>query len=171
METEIWKEVPDYESYDVSTLGGIRRWNIARTRNKEIFATTCSNAPYKMFTVSKHAKYTKLYLHRIIATLFVANKKPLENTHVCFKDGNIANTIASNLYWSNQKERMTRRKKEGGYKGSKVPHAKLSKIDVLTIRWMDHHKAMSHKEMAEYFGVHRWTIYACVKRITWKHIK
>jgi hypothetical protein len=171
MEKEIWKEVPDYESYDVSNLGGIRRWNIARTRNKEVFATTCSNAPYKMFTVSKHAKYTKLYLHRVIAILFVPNKKPLENTHVCFLDNNIANTVASNLYWSNQKERMTRRKKEGGYRGSKTPHAKLSKIDVLTIRYMDHHKTMSHKEMAEYFGVHRWTIYACVKRKTWKHIK
>jgi hypothetical protein len=112
-----------------------------------------------------------MYLHRCVATLFVHNDKPLENTHACFLDGNIQNVKASNLYWSNQKDRMARRSKEGGYQGSKTPHAKLSKIDVITIRWMDHHKTMSHREMAEYFGVHRWTIYACVKRITWKHIK
>jgi hypothetical protein len=171
MEKEIWKEVPDYEHYEVSNLGTIRRWNVSRTKNKIITPTTWSNAPYKMWTVSKNGKYTKMYLHRCIATLFVNNDKPLENTHVCFLDGNIENTVASNLYWSNQKDRMTRRSKEGGYQGSKTPHAKLSKIDVITIRWMDHHKTMSHREMAEYFGVHRWTIYACVKRITWKHIK
>ena len=171
MEKEIWKTVPDYESYEVSNLGGIRRWNVSRTKNKIITPTAWSNAPYLMWSVSKNAKYTKMYLHRCVATLFVKNDKPLENTHVCFLDGNIQNVKASNLYWSNQKDRMGRRSKEGGYQGSKTPHAKLSKIDVMTIRWMDHHKTMTRKEMAEYFGVHPWTIYACINRVTWKHIE
>lgn len=167
---EEWKAVPNYEMYEVSSLGSIRRWNIDRTKSKEILPTSWSNAPYFMFTVCKHRKPTKLYLHRVLATLFVPNDKPKENTHVCFKDGNIANVEVSNLYWSNQKERMGRRLAEGNYVG-KTGNRKLCKIDVLTIRWMVHHKAMTYKELAAYFGVHPWTIYACVKGYTWKHVK
>ena len=168
---EEWKQVPNYENYEVSNLGSIRRWNIDRTKNKEIIPSSWSNAPYFMWTVSKNGKYTKLYLHRVVATLFVHNDKPLENTHVCFLDGNIANVDASNLYWSNQKERMGRRQKEGKYLGGQRRNAKLTELDVKTIRWARHHNTMTAKELATYFGVHSWTIYACVKRYTWKHVK
>jgi hypothetical protein len=167
---EEWKQVPDYEMYEVSNLGGIRRWNVNGTKCKEILPTCWSNAPYYMFTVSKNRKSTKLYLHRVLATLFVPNDKPKKYKNVCFKDGNIANIELSNLYWSNQKERMGRRKAEGKYL-SCTRNAKLTELDVLTIRWASHNKTMTHKELAKYFNVHPWTIYACVNRVTWKHIK
>lgn len=171
MENEIWKAVPGYEAYEVSNLGNIRRWNLARTKSREIIPTTYSNAPYKMFSVSKKGKPTKVYLHRVLATLFVPNNNPKEYTDVCFKDGLCTNTEVSNLYWSNQKERMGRRKAEGKYDDNGCGNAKLDRLAVATIRWMRHHKAMTYKELAEYYGVHPWTIYACVNGITWKNVK
>jgi hypothetical protein len=167
---EVWKSVPDYEMYEVSNEGRIRRWLKTSKTWRYIEPTTYSNAPYKMFTVSKNAQSTKRYLHRILAQLFIPNDNPSVNIDVCFKDGNIANTDLQNLYWSNQDARMKRRLAEGKYDPTSF-NSKLTAVDVATIRWMRHHKTMSYKELAEYYGVHPWTIYACVKGITWKSVK
>jgi hypothetical protein len=166
---EEWKQVPGYEAYELSNLGNIRRWNLAKTKARQILARSFRNNDYLMFTVSKDAKATKVYLHRMLAQLFVPNDNPKEKPDVCFLDNNRANVTIENLYWSNQKERMGRRKAEGKYdiKGN----AKLTKIDVATIRWMRHHKAATYKELAVYYGVHPWTIYACTNGITWKSVK
>ena len=167
---EEWKAIPGYEAYEVSNLSHVRRWNLARTKSKPVRPTTYKNNDYFMFTVSKHGKPTNVYLHRILATLFLPNDNPEEKIDVCFKDNNRSNVTIENLYWSNQKERMGRRKAEGKYTDNGTGNAKLSRLDVCTIRWMKHHKAMSYKELAVYYGVHPWTIYACVKGITWKHL-
>lgn len=171
---EIWKAIPGYEAYEVSNLGNVRRWNLARTKAREITPTTYSNAPYKMFTVSKHGKSGKMYLHRVLATLFVPNDNPKENNNVCFKDSNIANTDIQNLYWSNQKARMGVRKSEGKYLNGKG-NARLTEEIVREIRkqWQNRlwEPCMTQAQMAKHYSVHPWTIYACLKGITWKHIK
>jgi hypothetical protein len=171
---EQWKAVPEFEMYEVSDAGRVRRWKKTKKEWKEVQTTTYSNAPYKMFTVSKNGDHTKLYLHRVIATLFVANDNLKETPDVCFKDGNITNTIASNLYWSNQKERMGRRKKEGKYH-TEGHNAKLTEENVKEIRskWMNRiwEPCETQAEMAKHYGVHQWSIYACIKRITWKHVQ
>jgi len=174
MENEIWKAVPEYEMYEVSDQGRVRRWKISKQEWKEVKTTTYNNAPYAMFTVSKKGEHTKLYLHRILATLFVPNDNPKEFIDVCFTDGKITNTVASNLYWSNQKERMGRRKQEGKYH-TEGHNTKLTEQDVKDIRskWQNRilEPCMTHKEFAVHYGVHPWSIYACIKRITWKHVQ
>ena len=170
MENEIWKEIPNYEMYEVSNLGNVRRWNLTRTKFREIVPKAWGNNRYLMFTVCKHRKATKVYLHRILAQLFLPNDNPKELTDVCFTDNVCTNTDLSNLYWSNQDQRMKRRKAEGKYDPN-LCNAKLTPLDVITCRWMKTHKAMTYKELAKYYNVHPWTIYACVKRITWKHIE
>ena len=171
---EQWKAVPEFEMYEVSDQGRVRRWKKIKQEWKDVKTTTYSNAPYKMFTVSKNGDHLKLYLHRVIATLFVANDNLKENHDVCFTDGNITNTIASNLYWSNQKERMGRRKQEGKYHTGGL-NAKLTEQDVKDIRTKWHNRIWepceSQAKMAKHYGVHPWSIYACIKRITWKHIQ
>ena len=167
---EIWKPVPGYEMYEVSNEGRIRKWLKTSQRWRDIKPTVYRNNPYKMFTVCRNAKPTKLYLHRILAQLFIPNDNPSEHTDVCFLDGLCTNTALNNLYWSNQDKRMKRRQAEGKYES--ISHnSKLTPVDVATIRWMRHHKAMSYKELAKYYGVHPWTIYACVKGITWKSVE
>lgn len=168
---EEWKSVPGYENYQISNTGKIQRWKVTKKQWKDIKPTTCKNNKYLMFTVSRNGNAVKLYLHRVLCALFVPNDNPKEKVDVCFKDGNTANTSIENLYWSNQKERMGRRKAEGKYDENACGNAKLSKLDVMTIRWMKYHKAMSYRELAEYYGVHPWTIYACVKGLTWKNIQ
>jgi hypothetical protein len=168
---EEWKTVPGYETYRISNTGRVQRWKVVKKEWKEITPTCYQNNKYLMFTVSKNGNAVKLYLHRVLADLFVPNDNPKEFTDVCFKDGLCTNLSIENLYWSNQKERMGRRKAEGKYDGEVCGNAKLSKLDVVTIRWMKHHKAMSYKELAAYYNVHEWTIYACVKGLTWKHVQ
>ena len=171
---EVWKAIPDYEMYEVSNLGNVRRWNLARTKAKEITPKAWGINPYLMFTVCKYCKPTKIYLHRTLARLFLPNDNPGLNPDVCFKDGDIANTDISNLYWSNQDARMKRRKAEGKYKD--LPNnCKLSEDQVREIRarWFNRlwTPCPTQTKLAKEYGVHPWTIHACIKRITWKDLK
>ena len=174
MKNEIWKAVPGFEMYEVSDGGRVRRWKITKQEWKEVKTTSYRNNKYLMFTVSKNGDHTKLYLHRILGQLFIPNDNPKEFTDICFTDGLCTNTVVSNLYWSNQKERMGRRKKEGKYH-TEGHNVKLTEQAVRDIRskWMNRlwEPCMTHKEFAVHYGVHPWSIYACIKRITWKHIQ
>jgi len=171
---ENWKAIPEFEMYEVSDQGRVRRWKKIKKEWKDVKSTSYRNNKYLMFTVSKNGDFTKLYLHRIIGQLFIPNDNPKEFTDICFTDGVCTNTIASNLYWSNQKERMGRRKKEGKYHKDGY-NAKLTEQDVRDIRnkWMNRiwEPCESQAQMAKHYGVHPWSIYACIKRITWKHIQ
>jgi len=171
---ENWKAIPEFEMYEVSDQGRVRRWKKIKKEWKDVKSTSYRNNKYLMFTVSKNGDFTKLYLHRIIGQLFIPNDNPKEFTDICFTDGVCTNTIASNLYWSNQKERMGRRKKEGKYHTEGF-NAKLTEQAVREIRskWMNRiwKPCESQAQMAKHYGVHPWSIYACIKRITWKHIQ
>jgi hypothetical protein len=171
---EEWKQIPDYEMYEVSNLGQVRRWNKAGTKFKEITPKAWGNNPYLMFTVCKHRKPTKIYFHRILAQLFLPNDNPKEFTDVCFKDNVCTNTDLSNLYWSNQDLRMKRRKAEGKYENISY-NAKLSEDQVREIRSRWTNRSWSpcptQGKLAQEYGVHHWTIHACIKRITWKSIQ
>jgi hypothetical protein len=171
---EIWKSIPDYEMYEVSNKARVRRWNVSGTKSREITPKAWGINPYLMFTVCKSRKPTKLYLHRILAQLFLPNDNPRENIDVCFKDGVCTNTDLSNIYWSNQDLRMKRRKAEGKYEN--VSHnAKLSEDQVREIRsrWFNRlwTPCPTQGNLAKEYGVHPWTIHACIKRITWKNVK
>lgn len=163
-----WKQIPGYENYQISNKGTLRK----EKKNGEyryLNPGCCYDKnPYYMFTVCRNAALRKLYLHRVLADLFLPNDNPQENPDVCFKDGNVHNVQLSNLYWSNQKARMGRRKAEGGYEGYTSNH-KLSVENVREIRKLK--PFTTYKKLAEQYGVHPWTIFACVKGYTWKNVK
>lgn len=165
---EQWKPIPGYENYELSNKGNIRKEK-ANGEYRSIRATCCHGKnPYFMFTLCRNAVLRKVYLHRVLADLFLPNDNPQENPDVCFKDGNVHNVQLSNLYWSNQKARMGRRKAEGGYEGYTSNH-KLSVEDVIEIRRLK--ATTTYNKLAEMYNVHPWTIFACIKGYTWKHIK
>lgn len=163
-----WKQIPGYENYEMSNEGTIRKQK--KNGDYSYINPSCcyEKNPYYMFTLSRNARLRKVYLHRILATLFLPNDNPQENPDVCFLDGNNMNVQLSNLYWSNQKSRMGRRKAEGGYEGY-TSNYKLTEEDVREIRKLK--PFTTYKKLAEQYNVHTWTIFACVKGYTWKNVK
>lgn len=167
---ETWKKIPNLEVYEVSNLANVRRIFDNGHRIKPIYPSFVNKMPYLMFTACYLGKTKKLYLHRCVAEAFVPNPDPTKYNTVCFVDGNKYNALPSNLYWSNQKERMGRRNIEGGYSGMDGSK-KLTPDDVREIRRMHAAKEMTGRKMAQKYGVHSWTIWCVTSGRTWQHIK
>lgn len=93
----IWKDVYEYDNYEVSNTGLIRSKKSNKLRKVFI-----SDNGYPVITLSKNNKAKTFKLHRIIANAFIPNpdNKPLIN-HI---DSNKQNYSIENLEWCTSKE-------------------------------------------------------------------
>lgn len=95
---EQWKKVKDYEEYEVSNLGKVRKKDYYLNQSE-------NNAGY--LRVRLNQKW--FFVHRLVAKHFVDNEKEQVN-HL---DGNKLNNIATNLKWVTQTENMLHAYKTG----------------------------------------------------------
>ena len=93
----IWKPVPGYEgAYDVSNEGQVRS-----------LATGCILRPqhnswgYGRVTLYKEGKARRLFVHRIVATVFIEQEKGCNVVN--HLDFNVRNNAAWNLEWTTPK--------------------------------------------------------------------
>lgn len=103
---EEWKSIPDYPNYEVSNNGFVRNSNgviLKAQQNKK--------KGYMQVILWKDSKAKACYLHRLVAESFVA-KDDDKQMFVDFKDGDITNNNADNLYWKNVRKNQYQ-KKEG----------------------------------------------------------
>ncbi|AIW03523.1 HNH endonuclease [Bacillus phage Moonbeam] len=109
------------------------------------------------------------YVHRVVATLFIANPNNLPVVN--HLDGNPINNDFSNLEWCTQK-RNAQHACDTGLSpiGDKLPQSKLTaeKVKVIKDRL---HKGEPITSIAEDYGVHRETVGAIKRGISWKHVK
>jgi len=121
---EIWKDVPEWENfYQVSNLG--------RARNKKtgkLKPLDENNYGYFRLQCYDGENRKKLFIHRLVATLFVEGF--VEGYAVNHKDGDKSNNTSENLEWvsasNNCKHCYETKLREGKY--SKVP-SKLTTSD------------------------------------------
>lgn len=97
---EIWKNIKNFENYQVSNKGRIK--NIRN--NKIVNLHTNSKNGYVYVMLSNKNKKKCARLHRLVAEEFIPNlkNKPVVN-HI---DGNKLNNQADNLEWCTQKENV-----------------------------------------------------------------
>ena len=103
LEGEVWKEIPEYPQYSVSSLG--------RVAVKSIRATTllkgeCNNTPhgYLRIDLYKHSKRKRVFLHRIVATLFIDN--PCNYPFIDHINGNPKDNRVCNLKWCTRQQNV-----------------------------------------------------------------
>ena len=97
---EIWKNIANYNNYEVSSFGNVRNKNTGRILKHGIiggyYCVGLSNIKTKTFSV-----------HRLVALTFIEN---IENKpEVNHKDKNKLNNILSNLEWATIKENSIHR--------------------------------------------------------------
>lgn len=100
---ENWKQIPNYENYEISDLGKVR--NI---KTKRILRQSQTQQGHVLVVLCKNGKTKTYSLHRLVKETF----DPIENMddmRVEHKDNDKTNNSLDNLEWTSNKElRVTR---------------------------------------------------------------
>lgn len=117
-ETEVWKQIPEYENYEASSYGNIRNkftGRILKPANKGGYiGVGLSNTTTKSFSV-----------HQLVARTFIPN--PENKSQVNHKDKNKANNHISNLEWVTNQENSIHR--SNGVKQTTNQNLQINRID------------------------------------------
>lgn len=108
-EKEQWKTIPNYEEYEVSNLGRIKRLAYDKSICKgakqyckeKVLKPQTRKFGYQAVTLSKNSKAKSFLIHRLVATVFIPNPDNLPQVN--HKDENTSNNCVSNLEWCDQK--------------------------------------------------------------------
>lgn len=105
---EVWKDIPGYEgAYQVSNFGKVRSLDRISHNGKHYKGRVLKPVPdgvgYQQVFLRKESKTKRFYIHRIVATVFLANpdNKPQVN-HL--NETQKWNNRVDNLSWATPKE-------------------------------------------------------------------
>ncbi len=174
---EVWKEFTreDLRSkFKVSNFG--RVWSYpANDPDNPILLSGYKNAGYHAIpTKKKDGKNTLIYIHKIVADLFVTN--PNSYKKLVFKDRNRTNCHASNLVWVSKEEYadyMRERKSVYDYRPDFKPNTKLTPAKVAMLKKIIHdpNRKTRYKIIAKRFGINITTLFAIKRGDSWKDVE
>ena len=174
---EIWKEYSrdDLRStFKISNFG--RVWSFpANDPGNPILLSGYKNAGYHAIpTKRKDGKNTLIYIHKLVAQLFVSN--PHNYTKLIFKDRNRTNCHASNLCWVSKEEYadyMRERKSIYDYKPDFKPHTKLTPAKVALLKKIIHdpNRKTRYKIIAKRFDINITTLFSIKRGDSWKDVE
>ena len=177
---EKWKQIKDFENYEVSNLGNIRSWNcnnIFKKRKSPIIKSQIlNNSGYFYVILYKKNKGTHKYVHRIVLESFIKNSD--NKTEVNHIDGNKLNNNLNNLEWSSSSENKQHAIKLGLFhpelidtKGSKNGRAKLTEEKVLYIKRFLNEDILTQKQIGILFNISSSSIWHIFNNKTWVNCK
>lgn len=108
-ELEIWKPIPNYEEYEVSTFGRVKRLAYDKPVcgggfqhcNERILSPQPRKNGYQAVVLSKKGIVKSFLIHRLVALTFIPN--PSNLPQINHKDENPSNNCVDNLEWCDQK--------------------------------------------------------------------
>jgi hypothetical protein len=160
---EIWKPIPEFENYEVSSLGCVRNRKTGRLLKFHI-----NKKGYSQVVVSQNCNLRLFRVHRAVAAAFIGPcPKDLQVNHI---DGDKANNRPENLEYVTDKQNKEHSVRLGLVgRGKRVASTKLTEQQVKEIRtrWAE---GEAQRALARRFNVAQGTIAAIVHRMWWKHI-
>lgn len=169
--SEIWKPVPGFERYEVSSLGRIRSlWNRKGTKEIHILKIKALNREgYHQVGLSKNGskEFITQRVHRLILMAFKGPcPKGMESIH---RDGDKTNNRYDNLEWG------TRSKNQKMWKAlnSEISKYKprLTKNEVAQIKRLYHVNHYTQSQIADCFNIHHTRVSKIVNNILWPNIR
>lgn len=153
-----WRVCPGHPEYEISEVGNVRRLlpDALGRLNTHIFKPKTGNSGYLEIGLGPMGARRWHLLHRLVARAFLG-EPPTDKHEVAHKDGVKANIHFRNLRWATHSENEADKKAHGtfrhaSYKGEAHPGAKLTDVDVLSIR-QDLASGVSRKVLALRHGV------------------
>jgi len=159
----IWKQIPDYPMYEVSSHGYVRRGNFVL--NPQI-----TKKGYSRVTLYKDRKGKSFVVHRLVLWAFTGVYLKLHGAHI---NGMKTDNRLSNLKWATAKENEMDKEIHGKRaKGERNGYAKLSENDVREIRKRykitKRPRWSNSKDLAKEFNVSQQHIMAIIRRDLWR---
>jgi hypothetical protein len=162
---EIWKTIKDFENYEVSNYGIIKR-----KTDGYIVKQYIVQGYLKVNLVG--VKRKSIFVHRIISIAFLKNKnKHKDKTQVNHIDGNKVNNSLSNLEWCTPSENIQHSfniLKKQVKKGEKCNLSKLKEKDIKFIR--NNKNIYTSKQLQLMFNTSQSNICNIINNKRWKHI-
>lgn len=97
MSYEIYRDIEDYENYQITSWG-----RVYSKDSKKFLIPEENEKGYLRVKLSKNGKAKNFKVHRLVAGEFIPN--PLDKPQVNHKDGNKKNNSISNLEWVTNQE-------------------------------------------------------------------
>lgn len=174
---EIWRDIPNYKTYEVSNYGRVRR----KTAYKQYPAghlLKSWRAGYKRlyhyYELKEGGQKQKIAVHQLVAIVFIG-PRPSPYHEVAHWDGNPANNYFKNLRWVTGIENHKDKVRHGTVSnvrahGEGHASAKFKENDVKNIRRLFTGKRGEIKELADKYNVTPRSIRLVVLGETWKHV-
>ena len=154
---ETWKPIPDWEVYEVSDKGRVRRIKSGRILKQNLLGTYTK---YHSVHLSKNNKQKRCLVHRLVLLAFVG---PCPDGCECLhKDNNPLNNELSNLRWGTSKENSETVRLGGEVNGNSV----LTEADVIEMRQSNE----THGEVAARLGITASHVCQIRKGNCWRHV-
>jgi hypothetical protein len=170
LNSEEWKLIPDFEMYEVSTLGRIRRAIACRASKKgRILKPGLSSSGYAQVSLVKVKAHTKS-IHSIVAAVFIG-PRPSPKHEVNHKNGNKHDPRLSNLEYLTKPENVQHSIVVLGHRvdGKHSPQARFTEDQILAI-----HDAMMNAtppvEIIERFSISETELYRIKNRKVWREL-
>lgn len=170
---EIWKPVPGFEGrYEVSSAGRVRsldrvsvgRDGVAKRMQGVMLSTRPNTGGYPCVRLGRESP---VMVHQLVAAAFIGPRP--EGLYVCHRDGNRCNNRPSNLRYDTPKANQQDRIAHGTLnRGNDLPQAKLNIEQVRSIKSLL--GSVTHRVLAERFGVSKAAIYRIASGKNWKYV-
>lgn len=161
---ELWKPVPDYDGYQVSNFGRVKR--IYKNGKQRVLKPVLNRNGYLRICLSKGNEKKIFSIHRLVAQAFIPN--PLSKPQINHIDGNKLNNHVENLEWVTGSENQRHAVGTGLKKsGQDRPEAKLTNQQAQYIR--ENPSKYNISQLAQMFSVKRTVIEFVQLGKTYKH--
>jgi hypothetical protein len=171
----MWRLIPDFEDYEVSSRGRIRRATASRCYAKHFELTPKINQDgYRVVTLYRNRHPHELRIARLVALVFIGDP-PSPAHEVAHGDGSKSNDHFRNLRWATSEENKADKRLHGSMKGA--GRGSLHHFAVLSESAVERIRAMCAKgrwrpcDAALEYGVSRPTISDVLHERTWRHVR
>jgi hypothetical protein len=163
---KIWKQIHDWQEYEVSNYGEIKRISksCGATAGKILKPTKLKNG-YLKVSLCRNSKRKEFLVHRLVAITFIGDAGGMD---VCHIDGTRDNNNLSNLRIDTRKGNMQDSILHGTMiKGSRVGTSKYKEEFILEIKNLFKNGA-TVSELARKFNIPKPTLYGIKNNANWK---
>lgn len=157
---EIWKSRPDIVGVEVSTFGRVRTLDRVVSNGKgtrhvkgHVFKQFDNGSGYLYVSVPIDGKWTKKYVHRLVAQTFIHNQDNLPQVN--HKDCDRTNNSVDNLEWCTRSYNRQYQEKYGKAQGKPMFAVNLASLEVLHF--------CSQSEASQTIGINRKNINSVIK--------